>query len=76
MEGVLPWLLYPALYCVYSLIRGAFVDWYPYPFIDPLQLGYPRVFLNIAGLILLFIVMSLLYVAIGRAIAKFSTRPG
>jgi len=30
-----PWLLaYPIAYLVYSLIRGAIVTWYPYPFID------------------------------------------
>ncbi len=26
------WLAFPILYCVYSLIRGLFVDFYPYPF--------------------------------------------
>ena len=29
------WVVYPILYLVYSLIRGAIVDWYPYPFLDP-----------------------------------------
>lgn len=28
------WLIFPALYLAYSLIRGPIVDWYPYPFID------------------------------------------
>jgi hypothetical protein len=31
----LTWMLYPWGYVVYSLIRGAFVDWYPYPFLNP-----------------------------------------
>lgn len=29
------WLIFPAAYLVYSLIRGPIVDWYPYPFLDP-----------------------------------------
>ena len=33
------WLVYPAVYMVYSLIRGARVDWYPYPFLDPREDG-------------------------------------
>lgn len=35
------WLLFPAAYLVYSLVRGPIVDWYPYPFLDPgEQSGY------------------------------------
>jgi hypothetical protein len=33
------WLIYPEVYMVYSLIRGARVDWYPYPFLDPREDG-------------------------------------
>lgn len=30
---------------VYSLVRGAVMDWYPYPFLDPRRDGgYPAVF--------------------------------
>ena len=29
------WLVFPAAYLVYSLVRGPIVDWYPYPFLDP-----------------------------------------
>lgn len=36
----LTWLLLPLLYGVYTLSRGPFVDWYPYPFIDPREQGY------------------------------------
>jgi hypothetical protein len=36
------WLAYPVLYLVYSLVRGAFVDWYPYPFINPVTSGWPN----------------------------------
>lgn len=37
------WVLYPFLYGVYSLIRGALTGWYPYPFLDAGKLGYPLI---------------------------------
>jgi hypothetical protein len=33
------WLLFPAVYLGYSLIRGSMVDWYPYPFLNPDEVG-------------------------------------
>ena len=33
------WLLYPCAYMVYSVGRGAVVQWYPYPFLNPGQPG-------------------------------------
>ena len=39
MRQALVWLIYPIAYCVYSLIRGPIVDWYPYPFLDPDESG-------------------------------------
>ncbi|MGZ5212684.1 MAG: Pr6Pr family membrane protein [Actinomycetota bacterium] len=29
------WLAFPVVWLVYSLVRGAVVGWYPYPFLDP-----------------------------------------
>jgi len=42
------WLsvIFPVCYLAFTLIRGAIVDWYPYPFIDVTQLGYGRAALN------------------------------
>ena len=39
----LVWLAYPMMYLIYSLVRGAFVNWYPYPFIDPVSSGWVNV---------------------------------
>jgi hypothetical protein len=38
-SSLLIWLGFPAAYLVYSLVRGAVVDWYPYPFLDPGETG-------------------------------------
>jgi hypothetical protein len=29
------WLVFPALWLVYTMVRGPAADWYPYPFLDP-----------------------------------------
>jgi hypothetical protein len=48
------WLIYPVVYLVYTLIRGSFVDFYPYPFVNVNKLGYNKVLLNSSFLVLFF----------------------
>jgi hypothetical protein len=33
--------LWPVAWIVYTFVRGALVDWYPYPFLDVDKVGYP-----------------------------------
>jgi hypothetical protein len=33
------WLVFPLVYLLYTLVRGAIVHWYPYPFLDVAQTG-------------------------------------
>lgn len=33
------WLIYPAAYLAYTLVRGPIVGWYPYPFLNPANSG-------------------------------------
>lgn len=63
---VLGWLTYPGTYLVYALLRGALEGWYAYPFLDPSVLGYGRVFLNAAGLLVGFSALGLLVVGLDR----------
>jgi hypothetical protein len=52
----LPWralptvLIYPVLWLVYTLIRGAATGYYPYPFLDPATGGWGSVVAYIVGL--------------------------
>jgi hypothetical protein len=39
LRDTLVWLVFPALYVAYTLIRGAIVDWYPYFFVNPHRHG-------------------------------------
>ena len=43
VRQALLWLVFPLLYLVYSLVRGAIVGWYPYPFLNAAEHGYLRV---------------------------------
>jgi hypothetical protein len=59
----LAWMIFPILYLVYSLARGAIVNWYPYPFLNPANGGYNQVLLTsliiaVGGLLLVYVVSS------------------
>jgi len=67
---VLPlYLVYPIGYAFYALLRGVVDGFYPYPFVDVGQIGYPRALLNIAGLSLAFVLGSALVIGAGRRMA-------
>jgi hypothetical protein len=60
------WLAYPAAWLAYTLVRGAIVDWYPYPFVDVGELGYGGVLLRCAGLLVGFVAAALAFVLLGN----------
>jgi hypothetical protein len=64
------WLVYPASYLLYTLIRGVITGRYPYPFLDAGNLGYPRFFLNIVVLIAGFLAVGFLLLVIGRGLNR------
>ena len=65
--SALAWLVFPLLYLAYSLSRGAAVDWYPYPFLDPRHPGgYGRVALFCVVLAVLMALLALGVAAAGR----------
>ncbi|MBA3272468.1 MAG: Pr6Pr family membrane protein [Chthoniobacterales bacterium] len=66
------WVIYPLLYLLYSLIRGAIVGRYPYPFIDLNQLSYPRTATNVGVVLIVF--WALGYVLVGLARLRSPSR--
>ncbi len=68
MTDPFKWLIYPIAYIAYSLIRGAFVVWYPYWFADVTQLGYPQALTNSAGVLLAFLVVGFIYAGSAKLI--------
>lgn len=64
------WLAYPLLYVVFIVVRGYLIDKYPYPFIDVVQLGYPKAILNAIVILFIFWLLSLLFIFIGKKTVK------
>lgn len=68
------WLAFPLVYFIYSVIHGAWSGFYPYPFINAAQLGFPRVLLNSLMVLVTFTLLSLLLVALDRRLGKTGMR--
>lgn len=64
------WLIYPAIYLVYALARGAAGGFYPYPFLDVAAKGFGVVAMNALMMLGLFAVLGYLIVAIDTLIGR------
>ncbi len=61
-------LVFPAAYLVYVLVRGASIGWYPYPFLNPENVGgYTGVALYSVGITATFLLAGWALLAIGNA---------
>lgn len=56
------WMIFPAVYLVYVLIRGHYSGFYPYPFVNVTKLGLDKVLLNAGMLLIGFIVIAAVFV--------------
>jgi hypothetical protein len=64
-------VLFPLLYMAFALIRGPLnSDWYPYPFADAKTLGYFRVLVNAAWIMLLFAALAAGATALDRRLRR------
>lgn len=65
------WLLFPAGFLVYTLIRGADVGWYPYPFLDPnMAPGYAGVAIYCLAILAVFLVLGWGLMALGNKLKR------
>ena len=60
------WAIYPLVYLVRILIRGAISGRYPYPFVNVDQLGYPHVLRNSGVLLAIFLMIGFAVVAVAK----------
>ncbi|MEZ2445483.1 Pr6Pr family membrane protein [Chitinophaga sp. RCC_12] len=65
-KDFLPWLWYPLIYVLFVLIRGSFSGFYPYPFINLNDLGFRQTLINALGMGVLFALMSLAFIGVGK----------
>jgi hypothetical protein len=66
-QGML-WLSFPLVWIVYTLIRGAIVNTYPYPFLDPVHGGYASVTVYCVAILIAMLVVSALVVVLANAV--------
>ena len=59
----LRWVLFPAAYVAYGLIRGALTGWYPYPFLNASEQGYGRIALTCAVMLVAVVGLAALLAA-------------
>ena len=67
VRGSLVWLAFPLLWTGYTLVRGALVDWYPYPFLDPADGGYGTVAAYVVGILIFGSLVSAVVAVAGSA---------
>jgi hypothetical protein len=67
-RAVLWWMAFPALYILYTLVRGPLAHWYPYFFVNPHHSGgYLWVAANSVGIAVGQVAMGLGIVVVGNA---------
>jgi len=64
---------YVAAYGLFSMIRGAIVGFYPYPFMDADAHGYPRVILNLLLVAVVFFALAFGAHALDRRLGRRRT---
>jgi len=67
MRQSLLWLSFPLVWIVYTIIRGAIVNLYPYPFLNPANGGYASVAVYCVAILLAMLVVSALGVVLANA---------
>lgn len=63
---VLPALVWPTAWLLYTLVMGAITSWYPYPFLDVTKHGYGSVLLASLGVAIALVVVLSALVALDR----------
>ena len=61
------WMIFPAAYAIFSVVRGAIDGIYPYPFFDPSSVGgYGAVALYCAVMVVAFFVLAVVIWSLGN----------
>ncbi len=75
-SDALRWTGVPLLYLGYALARASVDGFYPYFFIDVSQLGWLKVLQNAGGMLIAFVVLAMMFVAIGKLLKPKAALPG
>lgn len=58
MAQTATWLIFPAVWLGYTMIRGPLVDWYPYPFLDANEKSVGSIVITCFGIMIVFVVIA------------------
>ena len=67
-------LIVPVVWVAYTLVHGAIISWYPYPFLNVMALGYATVAVNVIAIAVGALIIGAIYLGIGSLIARSKTR--
>lgn len=71
IKQILLWLAWPAVYVVYTLIRGSTTGWYPYPFLDSSKVdGYGGVALYCIAILVVCLACGWLLMKLGNTLKR------
>jgi hypothetical protein len=72
--NVVDWMIFPAVYAVYTILHGQESGFYPYGFVDVTKLGMDHVIQNMVKFGIEFAILGCLYVLIDRVIGYVGER--
>jgi hypothetical protein len=67
------WVIYPMVYGIYTIIRGALSGVYPYPFLNVTELGIGQVSINMLGFTAFYALGGAVFIALGRILPNRMT---
>jgi hypothetical protein len=71
MGQIVYWLIFPLIYLAYSIVRGAIMGFYAYPFFNPEKSGgYAGVALYCIGIAVMFFIFSWLLMTAGNKLKR------
>jgi len=70
LRSLVPWLIYPLVYCVFVILRGLADGIYPYRFLNLAEIGAAQLAINVAGLLVAFVVGGLILLGIARMMTR------
>ncbi len=73
-RDVMLWLILPAAYLAYTLVRGAIVHWYPYPFLNADKIGYAGVAAYSAGILVFTLITAYVVMTVGNTLRARANR--
>jgi hypothetical protein len=63
-------MILPLVWLAYTLVRGAVIGAYPYPFIDVVRLGYGQVAINVGAIVVFAVVLGAILLGIDALLSR------